>query len=156
MKTMILAGGRMTSLFETLIFSSDVQSIRHAAEFVIRSARTMAPAAATHPLFETAVVEAVTNAFKHGNAREGADASIVCEVELVDQRLTVRVLDQGRGFTLLDAVEPGPAYEADNAAAIPEEGFGLPIIRSVFPTVRTITRDGWFGLEMARSTASSK
>jgi anti-sigma regulatory factor (Ser/Thr protein kinase) len=146
----------MTSLFETLTLSSEVQSIRHAAEFIVRSSRTMAPAAASHPLFETAVVEALTNAFKHGNKVGRADASIVCEVELVGQRLTVRVLDDGPGFTLPDAVEPGPAYDADNVADIPEQGFGLSIIRSVFPIVRTIRREGRFGLEMARSTASTE
>jgi anti-sigma regulatory factor (Ser/Thr protein kinase) len=139
----------MTSLFETLTLSSEVQSIRHAAEFILRTARTMAPSAASHALFETAVVEALTNAFKHGNKAGRADASIVCEVELADQRLTVRVLDDGPGFTLPEPVEPLPAYEADNVAAIPEQGFGLSIIRSVFPDVRTVRRDGRFGLEMS-------
>jgi len=33
--------------------------------------------------------------------------------------------------------------------SLPESGYGLSIIQSVFPTLRTISRDGHFGVEMS-------
>lgn len=44
---------------------------------------------------------------------------------------------------------PRPEWSADDLATIPESGFGLPIIQGVFLTVRTISRPGEFGIEMA-------
>ena len=124
-----------------------VTSVRIAADFIIRSARQMQVPAAFHSPFETAIVEALNNAVKHGTTDLRPEAVIACEWERVGDRFTLRIFDQGPGFTLPSA--PRPAWSAEDTASIPEGGFGISIIQSVFPTVRTITRPGEFGLEMA-------
>ena len=123
-----------------------VASIRFAAEFIVRTARQMQVPAAFHSAFETAIVEALNNAVKHGTI-ERPEASIVCEMERSGGCFTLRVLDQGPGFVL--PTQPPADWHPQDTAAIPEGGFGISIIQSVFPLVRTVTRPGEFGLEMA-------
>ena len=72
---------------------------------------------------------------------------MVCELELAGHCLTLRVLGQGQAFMLPRT--PRPDWSVDDVATIPEGGFGIPIIRSVFPTVRLVARPGQFGIEMA-------
>lgn len=124
-----------------------VESIRLAAEFIVQAARNMHVPPASDSLFEVAIVEALNNALKHGNTAQRPEGLIVCELELVDHRLTVRIFDQGPGFVLPRT--PRPEWSADDMTTIPESGFGIPIIQGVFPMVRTIARPGEFGLEMA-------
>ena len=137
--------------FASLTVPSRVDSIRPAAAFVVRRARAMNAEASSHALFEAAVVEALTNALKHGNTVHREDARIVCEVEIVDRTLTIRILDQGRGFSLPEPSPYGAIWRAEDASAIPDRGYGLSIIRSVFPSMRTISRSGWFGVELMRT-----
>ena len=122
-----------------------VESIRFAAGFIVQFARHMQVPAAFDAMFETAIVEALNNAVEHGTADERPEASVACELELVGQRFTVRILDQGPGFVLPQT--PQPEWNPDETAAIPEGGYGFSIIQGVFPMVRTITRPGEFGLE---------
>ena len=124
-----------------------VESIRLATEFIVRTARNMHVPPAANSLFEVAIVEALSNAFKHGNAAQRPGALIVCEVERSDRRLTVRIFDQGPGFVL--PLTPQPEWSADDTSTAPEHGLGIPIIESAFPIVRTIGRPGDFGVEMA-------
>ena len=133
--------------YATLTVPSRVESIRLAAEFVVRSARNMHVPPAADSLFEVAIVEALNNALKHGNAAQRPGALIVCEVERSDRRLTVRIFDQGSGFVL--PLAPQPEWSAGDTSTIPERGLGIPIIESVFPIVRTIGHPGDFGVEMA-------
>lgn len=137
--------------FASLTVPNQVDSIRQAAGFVVRTSRAMLPDAVFPPVFEAAIVEALTNAFRHGNTAARRDAGITCEVEIDDRRLTVRVFDQGSGFTLPPPIEHAPPFSADDAAVIPERGFGLTIIRSVFPVLRAVSRPGQFGIEMSRT-----
>jgi anti-sigma regulatory factor (Ser/Thr protein kinase) len=129
-----------------LTVPSHAESVRPAAEFIIQTARSWNVARASEPLFDVAIVEALTNAVKHGNGVRH-DASIACEVDLIGRRFIVRILDQGSGF-VLKPPGPSPEWTAGDIDAIPESGYGLRIIQSVFPMVRTITRPGQFGLEM--------
>lgn len=124
-----------------------VASVRLAAEFIVRSARQMQVPAAFQSPFEAAVVEALNNAVKHGTSELRPEALIVCELERMGERFTLRIFDQGPGFVLPSS--PHAEWNPEDAATIPEGGFGLSIIQSVFPVVRTITRPGEFGLEMA-------
>jgi anti-sigma regulatory factor (Ser/Thr protein kinase) len=131
--------------FASLIVPSQVESVRKAATFLVQSAKDMRVPLASDSVFELAIVEALNNAIKHGDAgRRGA--MIVCEMERAAHRLTVRILDQGPGFAL-----PIPPAKSDpeDVLAVPESGYGLSIIQSVFPTMRTISRDGHFGVEMS-------
>ena len=133
--------------YASVTVPSRVESIRPAAAFLVQAARQMQVPAASGSLFEGAIVEALNNAVEHGNTAQRPEAVVVCELERVGHRLTVRIFDQGPGFALPRA--PRPDGGADDIATTPEGGFGLPIIQSVFPMVRTITRAGEFGLEMA-------
>ncbi len=120
--------------------------IRHAEIFIVDMARAMSVASASDPLFTLAVHEALTNAVRHGN-RNLPSASIACEVELAGDWFTVRIFDDGPGFSL-SSVRP-LQIDPNHLETLSEDGFGLPIIQSVFPAVRTISRDGRFGIELA-------
>lgn len=132
--------------FASVTVPSRVESIGLAAEFMVHAARNMSVPAASDSLFEVALVEALNNAVKHGNAAQRPDAFILCELEVSDGTLTVRVIDQGPGYTLPRA--PRADWHPDDIANIPESGYGVAIIQGVFPKVRTIGRPGEFGLEM--------
>lgn len=137
---------RADAAFASLTVSNRVESVRSAASFLVQAAKDMRVPLASDSVFELAIVEALNNAVKHGDTgRPGA--MIVCELERTDHRLTVRILDQGPGFEL--QVLPRPRPEPEDVAAVPESGYGLSIIQSVFPTTRTISRDGHFGVEMS-------
>lgn len=131
----------------SLTVPSRVESIRVAAQFIVDAAQSLHVPPASEPLFEVAVVEALTNAVKHGNQAR-PDASILCELELIDRRFVVRIFDEGSGFLPAPAV-PLPDWVADDVDSIPASGYGLHIIRAVFPVVRTLTHHDGFGLEMA-------
>ncbi len=125
---------------------SRVESIRLATQFIVQAARQMCVPLASETLFEVAIVEALNNALEHGNPGRRPEASIVCELERIGHRLTVRVFAQGPDFVL---PETQPEWSADDVTTVPEGGFGIPIIQGVFPMVRTIARPGEFGIEMA-------
>lgn len=101
---------------------------------------------ASGPLFEVAVVEALTNAVTHGNGAR-PDGSIRCEMETIGRRFIVRIFDEGPGF--LPATPPLREWVAGDIDSIPAAGYGLHIIQSVFPEVRTVTSRDGFGLELA-------
>jgi anti-sigma regulatory factor (Ser/Thr protein kinase) len=130
------------SVYATVTVPSRVESIRTASEFIVQTARRMRVPAASDALFEVAIVEAL----KHGNAGQGGEPLIVCELERVGRSLTVRIHDQGQGFTLPAS---RPDWSPADTASLPESGFGLPIIQKVFPVVRTTGCPGDFALEMA-------
>jgi anti-sigma regulatory factor (Ser/Thr protein kinase) len=106
--------------------------------------------AADNNLFEVAIVEALSNALKH-NLHE-ADSTILCEVEVAGRRLRVRVLDEGTPAPLAFALPTGaiPWSEAttDSWETIPETGYGLYLMRAVFPQITPVTRAGRHGIEM--------
>lgn len=125
---------------------STIESIRPATTFVLETARMLRVPAASDPLFETAIVEVLTNALKHGNAGEPG-GRILCELELTETAITLRVFDPGAGFVLPLAPEPG--LDPVRVEDLPEQGYGLQIMRAVFPTIHTISRDGRFGIELS-------
>jgi len=131
--------------YASVTVPSRLESIRLAAEFIVQCAKNMLVPAAAEPMFEVAIVEALNNALEHGNPNGHPEALIVCELEVVNHCLSVRVLGQWQDFTL---PPPPEDWSPDAVATIPEGGFGLPIIQEVFPMVRTISRSGRFGLEM--------
>lgn len=133
--------------FASLTVPSRVESVRVAAAFLMQAAKDACVPLASPGLFEVAIVEALNNAVKHGNRAQRAGAVIVCELELADQHLTVRILDQGQGFAMPPRRRPEPALE--DVMSIRESGYGIAIIQHVFPIVRTIWRADQFGLEMS-------
>jgi anti-sigma regulatory factor (Ser/Thr protein kinase) len=133
-------------LFASVTVPNRVESIRLAAEFMVQAARSMNVPAASDSLFEVALVEALNNAVKHGNAAHQRDAFILCELEASESSLTVRVIDQGPGYVLPRV--PRPEWNPEDIANVPESGYGVTLIQGIFPTVRTVGRPGEFGLEM--------
>jgi serine/threonine-protein kinase RsbW len=129
----------------SLTVPNRVESVRPAASFLVQTARALNVPAATKPLFEVAVTEALTNAVKHGHSGE-PNAVVVCEVELTGAQLTLRILDGGKGFTL--PTQTLPTVSAEQVERLPESGYGVPIIQSMFPSVRAIRVNGRFGLEL--------
>jgi anti-sigma regulatory factor (Ser/Thr protein kinase) len=133
--------------FVTVTVPSQAESIRPAASFLVQAAKNMRVPPASDSGFELAIVEALNNAVKHGNTGQPG-AVIVCELERADHSVTIRILDQGPGFEL-HVLPPRPESRRADVSSIPESGYGLSIIQSVFPTMRTFSRTGKFGLEMS-------
>jgi anti-sigma regulatory factor (Ser/Thr protein kinase) len=129
----------------SLSVPSRVDSIRPASQFIIQIARLLGVTAADQSLFEVAIVEALANAFKHGNKRR-EEMPIVCEIEHDASHFAVRIFDRGAGFF----APTFPSREPDPEAidAIRESGYGVAIIRSVFPVVKPVCRRGRFGVEL--------
>jgi anti-sigma regulatory factor (Ser/Thr protein kinase) len=119
--------------------------VRAAAQFVVQTSRHLGVAATASPLFEVAVVEALANAVKHGS-RGRDNAMITCEVEPIANGLSIRIYDEGEGY--VPAARQAPDVNLADVAALPESGFGVPIMRSVFQDVRGHRRDGRFCLEL--------
>jgi serine/threonine-protein kinase RsbW len=129
----------------SLTVPSRVEFVRLATAFLVQSARAFQVATAAEPVFEVAISEAITNAVKHGS--EGVESTITCELELSDEgSLTVRILDDGGGFEMRKLALPDVSPERIDS--IPASGYGLPIIRTVFPVVRVVNIDGRSALEL--------
>jgi anti-sigma regulatory factor (Ser/Thr protein kinase) len=120
-------------------------SVRAAVAFMMQNARALHVPDVTAPLFEVALTEAVTNAVKHGHGGRD-DAVIVCEVERSPRQVVFRIADSGSGFVVPDPRLP--PIDARQLHTLPERGYGLPIIQTVFPGVRGIQVNGRFTLEL--------
>ena len=127
----------------TLTVPNRVESVRPATAFLVQAARSLKVPKAAEPVFEVAVSEAVTNAIRHGHTPGG---TITCDIQLNGSQLTLRIIDGGTGF---EVPKPRmPVESTEDVQALPERGYGLPIIQSVFPIVRVIQVDGRFGPEL--------
>jgi anti-sigma regulatory factor (Ser/Thr protein kinase) len=140
-----------------LIVPGRIESVRPAAAFLVETARSLNVAAASNDLFEVAIVEALRNALEH-NIRED-DAPIHCEIELADRRLTIRVLDEAAraplALSIPTAGVPWNEVPPESIDNVPESGYGLYIMRSIFPEIRTVTRDGRHGVELQLNADSA-
>lgn len=127
----------------TLTLPNRVESVRPATAFLVKAARELNVPAAAEPVFEVAVGEALANAVRHGGKRHG---TITCDIALEGRRLTLRIIDGGMGFELPKAELPD--ISPQRLDEVPERGYGLPIIHSVFPIVRVIKVGERFGVEL--------
>src|SRR5688500_2717707 len=116
----------------TLTVPNRVESVRPATAFLVQAARALKVPKAAEPVFEVAISEAITNAIRHGNA--GKDATITCDIQLNGSELTLRIIDGGKGFEV--PAPRLPSVSPDDLQSVPERGYGLPIIQSVFPIVK--------------------
>lgn len=121
------------------------ESVRPAVAFFLHTTRALDIAEASAPLVEVALTEALTNAVKHGHGGD-ENAVIVCEIERSPRELVFRVIDSGRGFVVPNPTLPD--IRPDEIETVPESGYGLPIIQSVFPVVRAARVNGRFALEL--------
>ena len=130
-----------------------IESVRPVACFMVEVARAVGVPAADDRMFEVAIVEAITNAVEH-NPRS-AGAQLHCEFELAGRRVIIRVLDEAARAPLALSIPSGPAAwpqpTLESWESIPESGYGLFLMRAVFPDIRPATRDGLHGLEMELS-----
>jgi anti-sigma regulatory factor (Ser/Thr protein kinase) len=128
----------------TLTIPNRVEFVRPATLFLVQAARALNVPAAGESVFEVAISEAITNAVKHGGGR--GPSSITCQLELADGSLIIRIIDQGGGFVM--GRRPLPDVSREQIDTLPSSGYGLPIIHTVFPTVRVVTVEGCFALEL--------
>lgn len=135
----------MNATKATLTVPNRVESVRPATTFLVQTARALNVPRAGEPVFEVAISEAITNAVRHGRT-DDPDATITCDIELADRQLTLRIIDGGAGFGV--PASPLPDVSREPIEALPEAGYGLPIIQSVFPMVRVVEVNGRFGLEL--------
>jgi anti-sigma regulatory factor (Ser/Thr protein kinase) len=121
--------------------------VRAASQFVVQTARHLGVPSAASPLFEVAIVEALANAVKHGSQGR-PEALISCEVERTSGGLSIRIYDEGDGFT--PAARPVPALDLTSVdlEAVPESGYGVTIMQSVFHDIHAHRKDGRFCLEL--------
>ena len=139
--------------FATLSLPATIESIRPAATFLIETARRFRVPAAEDSLFEVALVEILTNAVTHG-ATGLSPGVMLCEIELTDTVLVVRVFDTGAGF---DPSTIKPARpDSGGSEELSERGYGLTIVHAVFSSVQPIWRDGRFGIEVSLMTTGPK
>ena len=129
-----------------LIVPNRVESVRPATAFLVQTAQALNVALATHPLFEVAVTEALANAVKHGHSSQPERDVIRCELEVDARTFTLRISDAGGGFRVPDRTLP--RIPANDVQRVPESGYGLPIIQSVFPSVRAVRQQDGFTLEL--------
>ena len=131
----------------TVTVPATPEFVRAAAQFVVQTARHLGVASAASPLFEVAIVEALANAVKHGS-RGRPEAMISCEVERTSSGLSIRIYDEGDGFT--PAARPVPALDPTSVdvTTLPESGYGVTIMQSVFQDIHTQRKDGRFCLEL--------
>lgn len=135
-----------------LTVPSRVEFVRPATVFLVQAARALNVSAAAGPMFEVAISEGITNAVKYGGTDEAAPTTITCELELAHGTFTVRIIDNGSGF---DVGTPAlPDVSRDRIDALPASGYGLPIIHTVFPTVRVVNINGRFALELEISSTA--
>jgi anti-sigma regulatory factor (Ser/Thr protein kinase) len=128
----------------SLALASRPESVRPAVAFMLKTAKALQIPAAWKPLFEVALSEAVANAVKYGgHANEGV---IVCEVERSPRHVIFRISDSGEGFVVPEVTLP--YINPDEVQTLPESGYGLPIIQTVFPAVRGVHLNGRFTLEL--------
>jgi len=127
-----------------------IESVRPAAAFLVEMARGAGVAAADSHLFEVAIVEAISNALKH-NVRDGA-TPIHCELEVAGRVLCIRVLDEAARAPLSLAMPTGAVpwsgATAETISGVPESGYGLYLMRAVFPEIAPVTREGRHGIQL--------
>jgi len=125
---------------------ASAEFVRVAAQFVLQTSKHLGVPAASGPLFEVAIVEALANAVKHGS-RGRPGAVVTCEIERTPSGLSIRIYDEGEGFTPPARVEP-PNPAAVGLQNIPESGYGVPIMKSVFQEIDARREGGRFCLEL--------
>jgi anti-sigma regulatory factor (Ser/Thr protein kinase) len=136
----------------SVVVPGRIESVRPAAVFLVEMARSFGvPASADH-LFEVALVEALSNALKHSGRDTDGALQLHCEIEVAGRVLHVRVLDEAARAPLAFAIPTGavPWSDAtpDSLESVPETGYGLYVMRAVFPHIVPVTRDGRHGIEM--------
>jgi anti-sigma regulatory factor (Ser/Thr protein kinase) len=138
------------TLLATITVPGRIESVRSTASLLVSMARQVKIPAAEQQLFEVAIVEALINAIKHNVRSEGT--SLHCDFELEGRTLTIRVLDEGAHAPLSLTVPTGEAPWSNATAeawkSIPETGYGLYVMREVFPDIASITHDGLHGIEL--------
>ncbi len=93
------------------------------------------------------LTEGLVNAIKHAKS-DGQDKEIQVRINVSNDTLVVRIIDNGVGFDL-DTV-PIPCF---NSCGIEEKGRGIFILRSLMDTVKYTRSSGGNVLEMRKKIA---
>lgn len=105
---------------------------------------------------ELALVEALTNAVRHGWAHSRATSEITIKAAIAEDRLTIEILDQSHGFPphLLD--EAGARkleFDPDDLETLHENGRGLSLIVLSMDEVTLQSSNDEFVLRMCKLLA---
>ncbi|WP_027136358.1 ATP-binding protein [Geminicoccus roseus] len=93
---------------------------------------------------ELGFVEAVNNVIEHGFA-ERAGMPILITVELLDDRVAIRIADQGTSIPpeLLERARSAPfEVDPDDLDSLPESGMGLRLIMHCADKITYTVKDG--------------
>lgn len=136
----------------SLTVPSRIEFVRPATAFLVAVARALNVPAASRPVFEVAISEAITNAVKYGS--DAANSTITCQLEDADDAFRLRIIDDGSGFAMRQVGLPEVSRE--RIESLPASGYGLPIIQTVFPLVRALNVEGRFALELSLPATSGR
>lgn len=127
-----------------------VESVRPVAGFLVALARRHQVPRADEPLFENAIVEVLNNAIVH--APSDPEGTLHCDFEIHGGRLCLRILNEAaRAPVALTCATDLHDIEAEAWQQLPQSGYGLYLMRAVFPDIRPVTVDGRHGVEMTMS-----
>lgn len=138
--------------FRTIIDSS-LDAVPAVGNAVRALCRDGGFAEADAAMVELGVVEAVNNAIEHA-CSGAAGGRIEIAVSVDGTRIDARIVDDGQpGDPAAFGSAQAPAFDPADRASLPEGGFGLSVIRSVFDEV-SFARDGGRNVLTLRRTRS--
>jgi serine phosphatase RsbU (regulator of sigma subunit)/anti-sigma regulatory factor (Ser/Thr protein kinase) len=123
---------------------------RQAAFQVLESVQNLGLSETRLKRLETAVAEATLNAMEHGNQYQ-EDVPVDIKVFTSDQRLYVRITDQGRGTSIPESTQPD--IEAKLAGEQSPRGWGLYLIKNMVDEMHTTQDETHHIIELALNLA---
>ena len=130
---------------EKFFVPSEDGSERQVAERVVALTRDLVLTDRQRERLQTAVAESVMNAIEHGN-RNRSDLTVSVEVLKSDQRVVVRVADQGRGAPIPEPATPN--LEAKLAGLQSPRGWGLFLIKEMVDSLRILPTEAGNMIEL--------
>jgi serine phosphatase RsbU (regulator of sigma subunit)/anti-sigma regulatory factor (Ser/Thr protein kinase) len=119
-------------------FPSEPGSERQAAIQVVKSLDSLDLSEARRKRLETAIAEATLNAMEHGNQYQD-DLPVEIRVFTMQDRLVVRIKDQGVGDSIPDDTQPD--LDAKLAGEQSPRGWGLYLIKNMVDELHTAQDD---------------
>jgi len=119
---------RIEVVLETLI-----ESIALAEDLAVRVAAEVGFGEEDQYKISLAVHEGVMNAFQYGNEQR-RERKIHVIFEILEEKLVIRVTDQGRGFRLEDVPDP-----RDDENVLEDSGRGVLLIKAFMDEVEVVT-----------------
>jgi serine phosphatase RsbU (regulator of sigma subunit)/anti-sigma regulatory factor (Ser/Thr protein kinase) len=127
-------------------FPSQPGGERQAAAQVLESIETLNLSNTRRKRLETAVAEATLNAMEHGNQYQ-ADVPVDIQVSTDDQKLYIRITDQGMGTSIPESTHPD--LDAKLTGEQSPRGWGLYLIKNMVDEMHTTQDEEHHTIELA-------